>query len=64
MYTQYALYTCSVSMYMLERCRRKEEVSKVKQTTKQSNTAHPRQSLFQRKLAASGGIRTHMYMYI
>ena len=28
---------------------RKKEASKVKQTTKQSNTAHPRQSLFQRK---------------
>ena len=28
---------------------RKKEASKVKQTTRQSNTAHPRQSLFQRK---------------
>ena len=41
-----------------ERCRKKEEASKVKQTS-QSNTAHPRQSLFQRKMTASGGIRTH-----
>ena len=31
--------------------RRKKEASKVKQTTKQSNTAHPRQSLFQRKIS-------------
>ena len=30
--------------------RRKEEASKVIQTTRQSNTAHPRQSLFQRKI--------------
>ena len=29
--------------------RRKEEASKVKQTTRQSNTVHPRQSLFLRK---------------
>ena len=29
-----------------ERWRRKEEASKVKQTTRQSNTAHPRQSFF------------------
>ena len=28
---------------------KKEEASKVKQTTRQSNTAHPRQSLFLRK---------------
>ena len=34
-------------MYIMfnERCRRKKEASKVKQTTKQSNTAHPRQSI-------------------
>ena len=46
---------------------RKEEASKVKQTTRQSNTAHPRQSLFLRKIAASGGTRTDytldMYIY-
>ena len=29
---------------------RKKEASKVKQTTRQSNTAHPRQSLFLRKI--------------
>ena len=31
--------------------RRKKEASKVKQTTRQSNTAHPRQSLFLRKMS-------------
>ena len=30
---------------------RKKEASKVKQTTRQSNTAHPRQSLFLRKMS-------------
>ena len=33
---------------------RKKEASKVKQTTRQSNTAHPRQSLFQRKMSCLG----------
>ena len=38
-------------MYMLMRDEegRKKEASKVKQTTRQNNTAHPRKSLFQRK---------------
>ena len=31
--------------------RRKKEANKVKQTTRQSNTAHPRQSLFLRKMS-------------
>ena len=33
---------------------RKKEASKVKQITNQSNTAHPRQSLFQRKMSCLG----------
>ena len=33
---------------------RKKEASKVIQTTRQSNTAHPRQSLFQRKMSCLG----------
>ena len=32
----------------------KEGASKVKQTTRQSNTAHPRQSLFLRKVSCLG----------
>ena len=39
-------HTCACTVHVNERCRRKEEeASKVKQTTKQSNTTHPRQSL-------------------
>ena len=38
---------------------RKKEASKVKQTTKQRNTAHPRQSLFLRKMSTCT-----MYMYM
>ena len=34
--------------------RRKKEASKIKQTTRQSNTAHPRQSLFLRKMSCLG----------
>ena len=34
--------------------RRKKEASKVIQTTRQSNTAYPRQSLFQRKMSCLG----------
>ena len=51
---------------------RKEEASKVKQTTKQSNTAHPRQSLFLRKMSclrwdsnprhSTHVIHVHVYM--
>ena len=33
---------------------RKKEVSKIKQTTRQSNTANPRQSLFLRKMNCLG----------
>ena len=33
---------------------RKKEASKVTYTTKQSNTAHPRQSQFQRKMSCLG----------
>ena len=39
------VYTCSM------RDEKEEEASKVKQTTRQSNTAHPRQSLFLRKIS-------------
>ena len=39
---------------------RNKEASKVIQTTRQRNTAHPRQSLFQKKWAALDGIRTHL----
>ena len=35
-------------MFMRDEEGRKKEASKVKQTTRQSNTAHPRQSLFLR----------------
>ena len=43
-------YTCMsmhvhvhcIHVHVNERCRRKEEASKVKQTTRQSNLAHPR----------------------
>ena len=51
-------------LYMLMRNAegRKKEASKVKQTTKQSNTAHPRQSPFQRKMSCLGW--DHMYMYM
>ena len=40
--------------------RRKKEASKVKQTTRQSNTTHPRQSLFLRKMSCL----RYMYMYM
>ena len=39
-----------------ERCRRKEEASKVKQTTKQSSTAHPRQSLVHVNIQSFGAL--------
>ena len=38
---------------------RKKQARSDKQTTRQSNTAHPRQSLFLRKISDSGGTRTH-----
>ena len=41
-------------MHVLMREGRKKEASKVKQTTRQSNTAHPRQSLFLRKMSCLG----------
>ena len=34
--------------------RRKKEGSRVKQTTRESNTAHPRQSFFLRKMSCLG----------
>ena len=39
-----------------------KEASKVKQTTRQSNTAHPGQSIFLRKMTAAGGIHVHGLM--
>ena len=39
---------------------RKEKASKVKQTTRQRNTAHPRQSLFLRKMSCLGYIHVLM----
>ena len=42
----HSMYRC---MLMRDEEGRKKEASKVKQTTRQSNTTHPRQSLFQRK---------------
>ena len=39
---------------MLMRKEERKKASKVKQTTKQSNTAHPRQSLFQGNLSCLG----------
>ena len=42
--------TCTY-IHVLMRDERKKEASKVKQTTRQSNTAHPRQSLFLRKMS-------------
>ena len=41
-------------IHVLMREGRKKEASKVKQTTRQSNTAHPRQSLFLRKMCCLG----------
>ena len=43
-------------MLMIDEEGRKKEASEVKQTTRQSNTAHPRQSLFQRKNELPWGI--------
>ena len=45
-----------INLYILMRDAegRKKETSKVIQTTKQSNTAHPRQSFFQRKMSCLG----------
>ena len=49
-------YMLQLTMYMYMHVRemkegRKKEASKVKQTTRQSNTAHPRQLLFLRKMS-------------
>ena len=54
-------------MYVLMRDEegRKKEASKVKQTTRQSNIAYPRQSLFQRKneLPLVGHVYMHLCIY-
>ena len=46
----------SVLLYYMrdEKEGRKKEASKVKQTTRQSNAAHPRQSFFLRKMSCLG----------
>ena len=41
---------------------RKKEASKAKQTTRQSNTAHPRQSLFLRKMSCLGWDSIYIYI--
>ena len=48
-----------MGVYFNERCRRKKEASKVKQTTRQSNTTHPMQSLFQNIMSCL----VYMYMH-
>ena len=67
-YNNYYRQTGVKYMLLKDEEGRKKEASKVIQTTKQSNTTHPRQSFFQR--AASGGkfepstLHTHcMYVY-
>ena len=42
----YRLSEAYIYMLMRDEEGRKKEASKIKQTTRQSNTAHPRQSLF------------------
>ena len=50
-------------MFLNEKEERKKQARSNKQT-RQSNTAHPRQSLFlEKKRAASGGTRTHDTLY-
>ena len=56
LYIHACVYTCTC--FNDRKMRRKEEASQVKQTTRQSNTAHPRQSPFLRKIS----IYTYMYM--
>ena len=51
-YTGMCIYNVHVLMRD-EKEGRKKETSKVKQTTRQSNTAHPRQSLFLRKVGCT-----------
>ena len=53
----YSLHVCIIHMkicVLMRDERRQKEASKVKQTTKQSNTAHPRQSFFLRKMSCLG----------
>ena len=48
------MFVCSgdtVHVLMRDEKEGRKEASKVKQTTRQSNTAHPRQSLFLRKMS-------------
>ena len=43
---------------------RKEGRKKVKQTTRQSNTAHPRQSLFLRKMSCLRYIHVYIHVHV
>ena len=43
-----------IHLHVRQMKKRKKEASKVTQTTRQSNTAHPRQSLFLRKMSCLG----------
>ena len=68
------MYTHSVHVLMRDEKEGRKEASKVKQTTKQSNTAHPRQSLFPRMYTIHVHVHTctfspcmlytYMYMYM
>ena len=59
MYCTCTVYTC----FNERREGRKKETNKVKQTTRQSNTTHPRQSLFLIKMSCLGWDSNHLYMY-
>ena len=51
---QNCMYIQCIHVLMRDEKGRKKEASKVKQTARQSNTAHPRQSLFLRKMSCLG----------
>ena len=55
----YVPNTYYIHVLMRDEEERKKEASKVKQTTRQSNTAHPRQSLFLRKMSCLGTSTLH-----
>ena len=53
--------SCTLYNFVNERCRRKrKKQARSNKQTRQSNTTHPRQSLFQRKMSCLGW---DMYMY-
>ena len=49
--TQRDMYNVCFNERSIRKEESEKEASKVKQTTRQSNTAHPRQSFFQRKMS-------------